>query len=155
MILKLNEMEIRVNSVPFAESYEPAIRDIRGEVFTGEQNVPQNHDFDGQDPQAHHVLVSVDGEFIATGRMLSDGHIGRIAVRKPFRQQGYGERVVRQLIKVAQQQKYPRVYLGSQLHAIPFYQKLGFTCYGDEYVEANIRHRSMEYLLTADESSTI
>ena len=39
---------------------------------------------------------------------------------------------------------YERVYLGSQKHAIDFYTKLGFQPYGEEFIEADIPHLSME-----------
>ncbi|WP_083793272.1 GNAT family N-acetyltransferase [Pseudovibrio sp. JE062] len=40
-----------------------------------------------------------------------------------------------------------RVRLGSQVHALGFYEKLGFKPYGAEYVEADIKHRNMEIVL--------
>lgn len=43
---------------------------------------------------------------------------------------------------------YKRVYIGSQKQAIDFYLKLGFTPFGDEFIEAEIVHLSMEKALT-------
>ena len=36
-----------------------------------------------------------------------------------------------------------RAKLSSQTHAIPFYEKLGFVAYGEEYPDAGIPHRDM------------
>ena len=34
--------------------------------------------------------------------------------------------------------------LGAQTHAIGFYEKLGFTAFGPEYLDAGIPHRDMD-----------
>jgi len=37
--------------------------------------------------------------------------------------------------------------LGSQTHALTFYEKLGFEAYGDEYLDAGILHQDMKITL--------
>lgn len=37
-----------------------------------------------------------------------------------------------------------RVYLGAQRHATGFYERLGFSAYGEPYMEVNIEHVHME-----------
>jgi len=101
-------------------------------------------DFDGQDHDALHVLVSDQGKYVGTGRMLKDGHIGRLAVIREHRGQGSGAKMVETLIKEAKQMDMKRVYLGAQKHAIGFYEKLGFSVYGEPYTEVNIEHIHME-----------
>jgi predicted GNAT family N-acyltransferase len=101
-------------------------------------------DFDGQDRDAVHVLVSCQSKYVGTGRMLADGHIGRLAVLEEFRGQGLGAEAVRALVREAKSRGMNRVYLGAQMHAIGFYEKLGFSAYGKPYVEANIEHVHME-----------
>jgi predicted GNAT family N-acyltransferase len=130
--------------VAFEERHAPEIRSIRNNVFTIEQQIDEDVDFDGQDNDAVHVLVSYQGRHVGTGRMLADGHIGRLAVLKEFRGQGLGAKAVRALVKEAKSRGMDRVYLGSQTHAIGFYEKLGFSVYGKPYVEANIEHVHME-----------
>ena len=138
---------IKTQTVHFAGMNEDHIRAIRGKVFVEEQNVPSELDFDDEDPGAFHVLVFSDDIPCGTGRMLDDGHIGRIAVLKEFRGIGLGSIIVEALVNLAIEEQYPRVYLGSQKHAIGFYQKLGFTTYGEEFLDAGIEHISMEKLL--------
>lgn len=135
---------IHAETVRFAGEHEESIRMIRGTVFSDEQNVSPAIDFDGQDEAALHVLVSIGQKPCGTGRMLEDGHIGRIAVLREMRGQGLGRRVVEALIGEARARSYARVYLGSQTHAIGFYEKLGFTPFGEEYTEADMQHISME-----------
>jgi predicted GNAT family N-acyltransferase len=130
--------------VPFDERYAPEIRSIRNNVFTNEQQIDEELDFDGQDHAAVHALVICQGQIGGTGRMLADGHIGRLAVLKAYRGQGLGTKAVLALIKEAESRGMNRVYLGAQRHAAGFYEKLGFSAYGEPYMEANIQHILME-----------
>jgi hypothetical protein len=130
--------------VPFEEPYAAEIRRIRNTVFTGEQHVDAQLDFDGLDPVAVQVLVAHDGKYVATGRMLSDGHIGRLAVLKEYRGRGFGAKVVLALLNEAEKAGLKRTFLGAQLHAVGFYQKLGFSVYGEPFMDANMEHVHME-----------
>ena len=87
--------------VNFDKEYSSIIRNIRNEVFSLEQHVPEKEDFDGNDPDATHVLVKDQGEFVGTGRILKDGHIGRLAVLKEHRGKGFGSDAILALIKEA------------------------------------------------------
>jgi predicted GNAT family N-acyltransferase len=60
--------------------YSEKIRNIREDVFIKEQGVPRDVEVDGLDPEAIHAIVLDDNTEIGTGRMLRDGHIGRISV---------------------------------------------------------------------------
>ena len=130
--------------VGFDNKHAQTIRNIRNEVFTKEQNVDSSMDFDGLDDEAIHVLIACNNDFVGTGRMLKDGHIGRLAVLKEYRGQGLGNCIVKALIEEAVKWDLKRVYLGAQKHAIDFYRKLGFSAYGESFNEVNIEHVSME-----------
>ena len=116
---------------------------IRHEVFVGEQNVPDELEIDGLDDEAKHVLAFVDDVPIGTGRILSDGHIGRVAVLKNFRGLGIGKSIMKELIKWAQDISLKKVWLSSQWHAHSFYLDLDFVCVGEIYKEAGIDHIKM------------
>ena len=76
------------------------LQSIREAVFVHEQNVPVELEWDGLDPDCAHVIAYVDNdEAVATGRLLPDGHIGRIAVLKAWRRHGIGSRVLQSLIE--------------------------------------------------------
>ena len=125
------------------ESYTKDICAIRCKVFVGEQKVPEELEIDGLDDQAKHVLAFVDGVPIGTGRILSDGHIGRVAVLKDYRGLGIGKSIMKELIKWAQNMNLEKVWLSSQWHAHSFYLDLGFVCVGEIYKEAGIDHIKM------------
>jgi predicted GNAT family N-acyltransferase len=139
--------------VRFDARYAPEIRRIRNTVFTAEQQIDEKADFDGQDPDAIHALVACQGEHVGTGRMLRDGHIGRLAVLKAYRGRGLGTQVLLALVQEAERRGLPRVYLGAQKQAVGFYERLGFSVYGEPYIEVNIEHLHMERFITRDSGS--
>ena len=116
---------------------------IRYKVFVEEQNVPEELEIDGLDNEAKHVLAFVDEVPIGTGRILSDGHIGRVAVLKNYRGLGIGKSIMKDLIKWAQDMSLEKVWLSSQWHAHSFYLDFGFVCVDEIYKEAGIDHIKM------------
>ena len=126
------------------EDFKQDIIKVRHVVFVIGQNVPSEIEIDGKDPQCFHALLTLDDTPIATGRMEKDGHIGRIAVLEEYRGKHYGQKIMNKLEEIANEEGLKRVYLGSQVHAMNFYSKLGYTPYGNFYFEANMEHRKME-----------
>ena len=125
------------------ESYTEDICAIRNEVFVEEQKVPEKLEIDGLDDEAKHILAFVDGVPLGTGRILSDGHIGRVAVLKDYRGLGIGKLIMKELIKWAQDMSLEKVWLSSQWHAHSFYLDFGFVCVDEIYKEAGIDHIKM------------
>ncbi len=132
-----------IKETSFSEEKD-RIMQVRYTVFVLEQGVPEELEQDEKDPLCRHALLLKDGRAVATGRLESDGHIGRIAVVRSCRGLGLGRRIVAFLEDKAKAKGLRRVYLGAQLQAIPFYEKLGYRCYGDEFMDAGIAHRHME-----------
>lgn len=126
---------------------QEAILAIRFEVFVKEQGVDPNLEIDGKDPECLHAVASVDGKAVGTGRLLPDGHIGRMAVLPNFRSHGVGSAMLRALIKAANERGDRQVALSSQSHATPFYERFGFRIHGAPYIEAGIEHVSMHLQL--------
>lgn len=117
---------------------------IRRAVFVREQNVPEDLEWDEEDARCRHVLAyAPKGEAVGTGRLLPDGHIGRMAVLKPWRNQGVGSALLVTLLELAREQGFECVRLHAQRHAVGFYRKHGFTAMGDEFMEAGIPHYMM------------
>ena len=121
---------------------------IRYRVFVLEQQVPEKLEQDEQDPLSLHLLArTIDGQAIGTGRLLTDGHIGRIAVLPDWRQYGIGRRLMEGLIELARQRGHQTVRLNAQVSAYNFYVKLGFQSEGKPFWEAGILHQGMYRLL--------
>lgn len=124
--------------------YADRIRSIREDVFIREQGVPREIEVDGLDPEAIHSIALERNIEVGTGRMLRDGHIGRIAVRRHYRRKGVGRLIMHSLLNEARARQIPEVWLSSQYHAKDFYQKLGFIEMSDIYQEAGIAHIRMK-----------
>lgn len=117
---------------------------VRRTVFVDEQGVPEDMELDEFDPASLHALaLDADGAVLGTGRLLPDGHIGRMAVLKPARGRGVGAALLLALVGAARARGECEVVLSAQTHAIPFYQRFGFVAEGDIYDDAGIAHRLM------------
>ncbi|HEX7385710.1 MAG TPA: GNAT family N-acetyltransferase [Castellaniella sp.] len=126
----------------------PEARTIRTEVFVHEQHVPPEEEMDAFDEQCVHALARDDqGRPVATGRLLPDGHIGRMAVDRVWRGKGVGSQVLQALIAEARTRGDSQVVLAAQLHACPFYVRHGFVEEGDTFMDAGIPHRLMRQQL--------
>lgn len=117
---------------------------IRRAVFIDEQGVPEDLEWDAADAVSLHALaLTADGEAIATGRLLPDGHIGRMAVLRPYRGRGAGRAILQWLLDRARAQGHAAVILHAQSHALGFYARAGFVPSSAEFMEAGIPHRQM------------
>lgn len=122
----------------------PFARSIRYAVFVIEQGVPVDLEWDEHDPVCDHAIAfDAGGDAIATGRLLPDGHIGRMAVLASARGQGVGSAVLDALVARAVARGMPAALLNAQTHAAPFYARHGFVPYGEQFMEAGIPHVAM------------
>lgn len=124
---------------------------IREAVFMQEQNVPEADEHDGTDGACIH-LVAYEGETpVSTGRIMitkEDFIIGRVATLKAYRGRGIATGVMEALIDACATMGGDRKILHAQLTAQSFYEKLGFTPYGEEFLDAGIAHIAMEHFGT-------
>ena len=124
---------------------QQALSAIRRQVFIQEQNVPEDMEWDEHDASALHFLaLDAHGKAIGCARLLSDGHLGRMAVMASERNKGVGRALVLATLNEAKKYGYPIVRLSAQKQAVNFYKKHGFEAVGSEFVEAGIAHSTME-----------
>ncbi|HSP32434.1 MAG TPA: GNAT family N-acetyltransferase [Halomonas sp.] len=136
-------MSIARISIGDWETLGTAASDIRRRVFIDEQNVPQEEEWDGLDSECQHFIAMLDDQPVGTARLLPDAHIGRVAVLKGARGTGIGVLLMRAAIEAARHAGHSQVALSSQVHALAFYERLGFVAHGDEFLDAGIPHREM------------
>ncbi|MEF2964601.1 GNAT family N-acetyltransferase [Paenibacillus sp. M1] len=125
--------------------------EIRKEVFVEEQNVPLDleiDEFDRLGPDAHHVLVEIDGQYAATGRLTyykdNAAKMQRIAVRRAYRSQGVGKILLIALEELARELGLTSSVLDAQCQAEGFYGKLGYETISTEpFDDAGIPHVRM------------
>ncbi|MBF4989867.1 GNAT family N-acetyltransferase [Methylophilus sp. QUAN] len=119
-------------------------RMIRQRVFIEEQHVPVDLEWDAADETAIHLLACRDDQSLACARVLPDGHIGRMAVLAEWRGRGVGEALLLQAIQVCQQLDVSHARLSAQMHAVGFYQQVGFEVCSEPYSDADILHIDMQ-----------
>ncbi|MFZ2161202.1 MAG: GNAT family N-acetyltransferase [Sideroxyarcus sp.] len=128
---------------------EPLLRAIREAVFIREQNVPAELEWDDMDGGSRHALVlSTNGDAIGCGRILPNGHIGRMAVLPQWRRQKVGTAIMEALLNEARSRGYKQVDIDAQTFAIPFYHKFGFVEHGKEFMDAGMPHKKMKLKLS-------
>jgi predicted GNAT family N-acyltransferase len=122
-------------------------REIRHEVFELEQQLPE--EFDEIDERALHAVLYLDGAAVACARAFPEKdenglwHLGRFAVRKPFRRQGLGSHVLKALEETANSRGAQGFTLDAQLHAVPFYEAHGYAPVTGAYEICRCLHVTM------------
>jgi len=141
-------IEVRIGSWSEQQAVAQAIRYA---VFVIEQKIPASLEWDEMDAVCMHaVAIDEQGLGLGTGRLLPDGHIGRMAVKKGARGSGVGGVILEALAKAAQQRGDTVVKLNAQTSAEGFYARHGFSRDGEEFVEAGIPHIGMQRVLSAE-----
>ena len=122
-------------------------RHLRRVVFIEEQGVSEADEVDDLDAVALHLLALVGGEAVGTARLLAQGEvgkIGRVCVLQQARGAGIGAALIRAaLARFRTVPGLTKAKLGAQLHALGFYEGLGFEAFGLVYDDAGIEHRDM------------
>lgn len=130
------------------DEYRQELNAVRRVVFIDEQRVPEHLETDAWDARSLHVLARDLAENpIGCGRLLSDGHLGRMAVLKAWRGQGVGRAILGCLLGLARESGMNDIEISAQVHALEFYRKAGFRMHGDVYEEAGIPHCTMHLRL--------
>lgn len=121
-----------------------ALRAVRIAVFVVEQRIPEELEWDADDARSLHALAEDEaGNAIGCGRLLRDGHIGRMAVLVPWRGRGVGGALLERLVALARERGHRRAVLNAQTQAMPFYARHGFAPEGAPFAEAGIPHQAM------------
>ncbi|MEB0139157.1 MULTISPECIES: GNAT family N-acetyltransferase [unclassified Undibacterium] len=119
---------------------------VRHAVFVVEQQIPVELEWDAMDAQClHAVAYNEQQEPVGTGRLLPDGHIGRMAVLASARNTGVGAQILRLLMEQARLRGDVSVRLNAQQAAETFYSRAGFARDGEIFMEAGIAHIGMQH----------
>lgn len=101
-----------------------------------------------------HLIALLDEQVVGT-LMLSPldtdlAQIRQVAVSESFQRQSVGMSLMREAERIASDLKTKQIFLHSRVEAIPFYEKLGFRCEGERFIEVNIDHQKMIKQLIAN-----
>ena len=122
---------------------EADAKTVRTAVFIQEQNIAEHDEWDAEDAKSLHFVMYDQNRAIATARLLENNSIGRVAVLKNYRGQGIGQQLMQQIIAVAATEQRDFLKLSAQVHAIGFYENLGFSVEGESYLDCGIPHVDM------------
>ena len=135
---------IQVNKVK-TKSEIDSIFSIRNQVFVVEQKVDATEEYDDDDEKCTHFIAYNNGVACGTARWrFKDKGIiklERFAVLKEYRNTGVGAELVKAVLLDLPYAT--KVMLHAQVHAVPFYEKMGFKSYGPQFEEAGIQHFAM------------
>ncbi|NVN17105.1 GNAT family N-acetyltransferase [Muricauda sp. HICW] len=135
------------NELSTEELYQ--ILRLRSEVFVVEQDCVYQ-DVDNKDQKALHVIGVKEGEVVAYTRVFKPGDyfdnvsIGRVVVSQDQRKYGLGKQIMQASLS-AIDEKFPNkpIEISAQSYLLKFYSDLGFSAFGEEYLEDGIPHTRM------------
>jgi predicted GNAT family N-acyltransferase len=119
---------------------------VRAIVFMEQHHVSCAEEMDGLDSGALQILGEINGEPVATARIRCFGDcakLERLAIRKAWRGQGHGDRLVEFMLAAARERGYRKFKLHGQERLRSFYKKHGFRAEGNSFLEADIPHLLM------------
>lgn len=138
--------DITIIFVPVFSTLCNAAFSLRKAVFVHEQGVPETEEIDIDDFTASHLIAISAGEVVGTLRLImKDEHvkIGRVAVKATMRGRGIAKKLMLHAMTSARADGHDRFYLTAQVDKIDFYTKLGFTAFGDEFIDGGMPHLAM------------
>jgi len=143
---RLVHTDLRIELLPWERARAYAAP-IRFAVFVEEQRVPAEIELDEMDAKSLHAVAFGNRFPVGTGRLLPDGHIGRMAVLKDWRGRGVGSLILKELVDAARNRGDREIVLSAQVQATAFYRAHGFVEEGAEYMDAGIPHVDMRRAL--------
>ena len=122
---------------------------VRSEVFVVEQECPY-HDMDGDDQPSIHIWLTEGGKVVALCRVCPAGtHMEEVSIGRVItteRGKGYGIRIMKEGIKVAQEHfGAVRIDIEAQEYAHGFYEQVGFRQSSVSFILDGIPHIRMTW----------
>jgi predicted GNAT family N-acyltransferase len=138
---------VNVHKITGKEELEQAFA-IRQQVFVIEQNVAPEEEYDVYESSSQHYLAEINGQPAGTARWRQTDKgikLERFAVLEQYRDMKVGSALLKAALADVLPLKPAKAYLHAQVQVIPFYEKHGFVTEGEEFIEAEIRHKLMVY----------
>jgi len=136
-------LSVKTFDISSDDFYQAALK-IRQEVFIEGQNVDPTLEIENEDKCTHYLLLLND-QAVGTARWRKTEKgikLERFAILGKHRNMGFGsvilKKVLEDILPLGQ-----KIYLHSQLKAVPYYQRQGFIKTGEIFQEAEIDHYLM------------
>lgn len=144
---QLNEIQaLDINSLSAMQLFD--ILKLRQDVFFVEEKIIYP-DLDGIDKEARHVFTTINGEIASYARVYWDCaekrvKIGRVVTAAEHRGKGLASEIIRRCVEVGKKDfNAKEIWLDAQIHAVSFYESLGFKVASGRFMEAGIEHVRM------------
>lgn len=118
--------------------------EIRKKVFIEEQKVARDLEVENEEEATYYLLL-IGEKPVGTGRWRKTSagiKLERFAVLPEYRNRSLGTMILRQVLEDLKSES-GKIYLHSQLKAVPYYERQGFVKQGEKFEEANILHYTM------------
>ena len=139
---------LKMHIKPFSKLSTTELYEIlkaRFNVFYLEQHILYP-DLDDIDYYATHFAIFKKGHVIAYARLFQDTTQGQWIIGRMLtveRGKGFGKYILSQIEQLALSQSVNSLFMHAQIHAVPFYEALGYTTEGEIFQEAGIPHIRM------------
>ena len=141
--MELEFKTIEYNTIEYVEMVE-----LRNDILLEPAGMPYAEDVFVDDEESTHCACYDDGELVACCVLtaLDDDavRLRQMAVAEDRQKQGIGAKLIAFAESEAKGFDFKEMTLHAQRQAEGFYESCGFHSYGDEFMEAGIRHIMMK-----------
>ncbi len=143
---KMNIGEIQKDDNLYKKALE-----LRYSLFFKDHNLPEEIISDDKADKSLHIVISQENELIAYGRLFeissNEFQISQMVVSTRYRSQGYGERLLIEIMRTAKNKGAKKIILNARTTAISLYEKIGFQKVGQIYSSQStgVPHIKMVY----------
>jgi predicted GNAT family N-acyltransferase len=120
-----------------------AAKELRLQVFAGEQGIPPDGEIDGLDPASTHIVAVRRDSVVGTCRLrFPRGRckLERMVVERSLRGTGIGADLVTEAEREAARQGASEVIMHAQRQVEGFYAACGYVAEGETFLEEGIPH---------------
>lgn len=126
------------------QSASQRLIELREQVFVLEWQLPREAEFDDEDKNAVHIIISnAEQKAVATARLTLNGEIGRVAIRLGYRNLQVYKQLFGALVTLAHSLNIATLTMNCDLTSVSHHESLGFTCSGPAFMEAGIARQPM------------
>jgi len=144
--LKIEIQQIDINHPLYQEE-----RELRNEVLLRPIGL-SDHAWEMNDTISWHFVAIQNNSVIGCvvlkpTREEEIAQLMQMAVKQDHQKKGVGKMLVKKIIEFSCNLNLKKVICHSREYAVPFYKKMGFTCFGEPYEEVGLPHINMHILL--------
>ncbi|MGQ9542488.1 MAG: GNAT family N-acetyltransferase [Candidatus Bathyarchaeia archaeon] len=127
-------MRVEITEPKTAEDFKKYY-ELRWRILREPWNQPLGSERDEHESNAVHIMASIDGKIVGTGRIHFnsdiEAQIRYMAVEAKYRNKGVGSMILKRLEDIAMKMGARRIVLNAREEAVEFYKKHNYEIIGD------------------------